>query len=271
MQNVETTKKITETTKAYENSEFLNSVYARPIRILCEFQETYYRLKSKNVKNTILFFGSSRARSNEVWEKQYNTYKNLVKDNPKNKDYVFKLNVIEKSKWLCIYYDMVYKLSKKLSLWSKNRYYGKYKICTGGGPGMMEAANKGASDVGLENIGMGITLPFEKGLNQYVSKHLAFEYNYFFTRKFWMSYPCKALVVAPGGLGTLDELFEILTLIQTGKTLDKPIVCLGKEYWNDIINWKALSKYSTVSERDLDMIFFTDDVNDAFEYIIKNI
>jgi len=141
-------------------------------------------------------------------------------------------------------------------------------ICTGGGPGFMEAANRGAHDAGGKSIGMGITLPFEKGLNPYVTPELAFEYHYFFTRKFWMAYYMQALVVAPGGFGTCDELFEIVTLKQTGKlNKDIPIVLFGKQYWEDVVNWKALAKYGTISEKDIADFCFTDDVGEAFEFV----
>jgi len=158
-------------------------------------------------------------------------------------------------------------------------------VCTGGGPGFMEAANKGASMVTVEkyddrartrtvhqgrSIGMGITLPFETGLNPYVTPELAFEYHYFFTRKFWMAFFMQALVVAPGGFGTCDELFEIMTLKQTGKmNKQMPVVLFGKKYWQDVINWQALARYGTIAEHDVDQLLFTDDVDEAFNYLTK--
>ncbi|KAL1524986.1 hypothetical protein AB1Y20_019862 [Prymnesium parvum] len=158
-------------------------------------------------------------------------------------------------------------------------------VCTGGGPGFMEAANKGAAMVTVEqydertkarvvrpgrSIGMGITLPFETGLNPYVTPELAFEYHYFFTRKFWMAFYMQALVVAPGGFGTCDELFEIMTLKQTGKmNKQMPVVLFGKKYWEDIINWKALASYGTIAQNDVDELCFTDSVDEAFEFLTK--
>ncbi len=142
-------------------------------------------------------------------------------------------------------------------------------VCTGGGPGFMEAANQGASDVKHgKSIGMGITLPFEAGLNPYVTPELAFEFHYFFTRKFWMAFHMQALVVAPGGFGTLDELFELLTLKQTGKIQKGlPIVLFGRGYWLDIINWHSLVKYGVISQDDVDNLLFTDDVDEALKFI----
>eukprot|EP00640_Fibrocapsa_japonica_P003628 CAMPEP_0113943800 /NCGR_PEP_ID=MMETSP1339-20121228/28027_1 /TAXON_ID=94617 /ORGANISM="Fibrocapsa japonica" /LENGTH=290 /DNA_ID=CAMNT_0000948763 /DNA_START=253 /DNA_END=1125 /DNA_ORIENTATION=- /assembly_acc=CAM_ASM_000762 len=146
-------------------------------------------------------------------------------------------------------------------------------VCTGGGPGFMEAANKGAHSVpGSKNMGMGITLPFEDGLNPYVTDDLAFEFHYFFTRKYWMMYHCQALVCCPGGFGTLDELFEFLTLMQTGKVQKNlPIVLFGTKFWKNVVNWEALAEYGTVSQRDVDQLFFTDDVDEAFNYITEHL
>ncbi|CAM9557800.1 unnamed protein product [Ectocarpus sp. 6 AP-2014] len=148
-------------------------------------------------------------------------------------------------------------------------------VCTGGGPGFMEAANKGASRVeGARNMGMGITLPFEEGkqwpfLSVYVTEELAFEFHYFFTRKFWMLYHCQALVVAPGGFGTLDELFEVLTLKQTGKVQKTlPVILFGKDYWEKIINWQALVEFGTIAQEDVDSLFFTDDPQEALDYLV---
>jgi len=141
-------------------------------------------------------------------------------------------------------------------------------VCTGGGPGFMEAANRGAYDAGGQSIGMGITLPFEHGLNPYVTPSLAFEYHYFFTRKFCMAYHMQALIVAPGGFGTFDELFELMTLKQTGKMQSElPVVLFGEKYWKDVINWQALADSGTINQRDIDELCFTDDVDVAFDFI----
>jgi len=145
-------------------------------------------------------------------------------------------------------------------------------VTTGGGPGIMEAANKGARSVpGAKTMGMGISLPFEKGLNPFVSKDLAFEFHYFFTRKFWMMYSVKALVIGPGGFGTLDEMFELLTLRQTGKIPDVPIVLLGSHFWKTIINWQALADFGTVSQAEIDRLFFADTCDAAFDHIVNTI
>ncbi|KAG5189184.1 hypothetical protein JKP88DRAFT_160854 [Tribonema minus] len=146
-------------------------------------------------------------------------------------------------------------------------------VCTGGGPGFMEAANKGAAMVpGAKNMGMGITLPFEDGLNEYVTPELAFEFHYFFTRKFWMVYHCQALVVAPGGFGTLDELFEVLTLKQTGKIQKTlPVVLFGKTFWQAVVNWQALVDFGTIAQEDVDSLFFTDSEQEAFQFLVASL
>eukprot|EP00300_Choanocystis_sp_HF-7_P030027 c38773_g1_i1.p1 GENE.c38773_g1_i1~~c38773_g1_i1.p1 ORF type:complete len:351 (-),score=91.83 c38773_g1_i1:62-1114(-) len=146
-------------------------------------------------------------------------------------------------------------------------------ICTGGARGIMEAANRGASEVPhAKNIGMGISLPHVTGLNPYVSPELGFMFHYFFTRKYWMMYPCRALVAAPGGFATMDMLFEFLTLKQTGKIkIDVPVVLFGKSYWNEVFNFEALVEFGTISQADLDSLFFTDDVQEAFSYITKRV
>ena len=148
---------------------------------------------------------------------------------------------------------------------------GELVVCTGGAGGFMEAANRGAADVpGGRSIGMGISLPFESGLNPYVTPELAFEYHYFFTRKFWMAFHMQALVVAPGGFGTMDELFELLTLKQVGKMQRSlPVVLFGKEYWKSIINWEVIGKYGVINPAEVDELLFTDDVDEAFNFIIQ--
>jgi len=172
------------------------------------------------------------------------------------------------------YYTRIQELARQISAWSMTRAKkeGKrvYSICTGGGPGMMEAANAGAAEVeGAKSIGMGISLPFEAGLNPSVEPENGFEFHYFFTRKFFMIDTMRALVVAPGGMGTCDELFEVLTLMQTGKRPVCPIVLFGEKYWRTVVNWQAMCDFGTISQSDVDRLFFTDSVDDAFAHISK--
>jgi len=315
-------KKYTPTKKAYKNVDFLNSATARNIRIMCEYEETYLRLKRNKVKATILFFGSARSKTREDYDSEFQRLRSAVDSaatDDEKADLESQLDRLTKIEWMIEYMDKVTELSRKLTEWAKSgaaqlkpdhlmtgaaRYrkssphpkrlgqpvlsYSiieedtkagekiaeqEVMVCTGGGPGFMEAANKGAAQVeGAVNIGMGITLPFEDGLNEYVSEELAFEFHYFFTRKFWMVYHCQALVCCPGGLGTLDELFEVLTLKQTGKIQkDLPVVLFGKNYWQSIINWDVLAQSGTIAQRDIDELFFTDSVEQAFEYLTQNL
>ena len=225
-------------TKAYKNNTFLSSREARNIRIQCEMIEPAMRLKRLGVDHMITFFGSARLGKEDEF------------DNPD--------------------YDAAYKLAAKLGTWSQRK--GNIGISSGGGPGIMEAVNRGASDAGCKSIGMGISLPFEQHNNDYVSPELDFEFHYFFTRKYWCVYLSKAYVLMPGGVGTMDELFEVLTLIQTKKlTLKVPIVLYGKDFWNSVINFKKLVEYGTISRDDLNLFKVCDDIDEAYDYITSNI
>ena len=239
--------------KAYKNLDFLNSKDARTVRILSEYLYPKAQLEEEKVTNTIVIFGSARAPSPEELSSKEERSKNLK---------------------LAEYYEATRILSKRLTEWSKNlnQEDQKYVICSGGGPGIMVAANRGASEAEGKNIALRISLPFENIPNPYVSPELDFEFHYFFTRKFWFSYLSKALVIMPGGFGTLDEFFEILTLLQTGKIKKSlPIVLFGKEYWNQLINFETLVEYGTINRKDLDLFFLTSSVDDAFEYITSSL
>ena len=252
MNKTKNTKKL-QTEKAYKNLDFLNSKDARTVRILSEYLYPKAQFEEEKVTNTIVIFGSARAPSPEELSSKEERSKNLK---------------------LAEYYETTRILSKRLTEWSKNlnQEDQKYVICSGGGPGIMVAANRGASEAEGKNIALRISLPFENIPNPYVSPELDFEFHYFFTRKFWFSYLSKALVIMPGGFGTLDEFFEILTLIQTGKIKKSlPIVLFGKEYWNQLINFETLVEYGTINRKDLDLFFLTSSVDDAFEYITSSL
>eukprot|EP00299_Pterocystis_sp_00344_P011911 c5632_g1_i1.p1 GENE.c5632_g1_i1~~c5632_g1_i1.p1 ORF type:complete len:313 (-),score=59.43 c5632_g1_i1:68-961(-) len=278
--------------KSYLNHEFLQSRSARVLRIICEFEEPLHRLRAQNVKETIMIFGSARAKSRELWQNDMDAALERLKtasdeDRPKIELDIEKL---KKTEWICDNVDSTIELSRRLTEWAMDTYRssksvgaghlsttGEQKqslmICTGGGPGLMQAANQGAAMVpGAKNIGMKITLPFEKNPNLYVTPELLFEFNYFFTRKFWMLYPCRALVVCPGGFGTMDELFELLALKQAKKIkMDIPIVLFGTKYWRDVLKLEAAVKYGTVSRRAYESLLYTDDVNEAFEFLTTRI
>jgi len=266
--------KYTPATKAYKNEEFLASREARLIRIMCEYQQPAKTFKDHGIENTMLLFASARGKSREQFDASFRSMTETLaslEDEKARTAMESDLERLKRTEWMCAYYDIVCDTARMLAQWGvdrKKQGSSEYSICTGGGPGLMEAANKGASSVeGAKSLGLGISLPFEAGCNLFVTPELAFEFHYFFTRKFWMTLPCKALIVAPGGFGTCDELFEFICLQQTGKKDWTPIVLLGSEYWNEIINWDAMAKYGTVSERDVKRLVFLDTAQEVYDYL----
>ncbi len=219
---------------AYKNEEFLDSADARAIRILSEYLEPLSHFRREMIRDTVVFFGSARIHPPE---------------SP-----------------LARYYEEARTLGRLLTEWSEEiqNTSHRFVVCSGGGPGIMEAANRGAADAGGKSVGLNIGLPFEQLPNPYISPELNFEFHYFFMRKFWFAYLAKALVVFPGGFGTLDEMTELLTLAQTGK-LDKKmvIVLYGSEYWKEVINFDALVKYGTIAPEDLKLFEYADDPQTA--------
>eukprot|EP00419_Tripos_fusus_P064843 CAMPEP_0172931258 /NCGR_PEP_ID=MMETSP1075-20121228/219406_1 /TAXON_ID=2916 /ORGANISM="Ceratium fusus, Strain PA161109" /LENGTH=309 /DNA_ID=CAMNT_0013792577 /DNA_START=63 /DNA_END=992 /DNA_ORIENTATION=- len=263
------------TVKAYKNSEFLGSGAARLIRVMCEFEETGARLDAQGVENVVMFFGSARAKPKAEYEAALRAAEAAVEAAPVDSRAAVALRRLQKQAFLIPMFDAVRELAKKLTLWSAERVaMGKppFYVGTGGGPGMMAAANHGAALAGGKSLGLGISLPFEDGLNPWVTPSLGFEFHYFFTRKFWMSYKMMALVIAPGGLGTCDELFEIITLMQTGKIGRKlPIILIGKKFWNDCIKWEAFVEYGMISEEDASQLIFADSADEAFPQLIAGL
>lgn len=248
--------------KAYHNTEFLNSSDARPLRILAEYIEPETRLREMRVRDTIVVFGSARIPPRDVAEAKLEEAKAggdaaVIAD-------------AEKKLFISKYYEATRELSFRLTEWSKQLEgtARRFVICSGGGPGIMEAANRGASEAKGENIGLNISLPFEQNDNPYITRRLSLEFHYFFMRKFWFSYLAKAVIVMPGGFGTLDEWLEMATLIQTDKIQKKmALVLFGKEYWSQVLNFKPMIEYGTISEGDPDLFYMTDSVDEAFEYI----
>lgn len=250
----------------YKDINFLNSPDARTIRILSEYYGPQQRFSRNKIEDTIVFFGSARIRPVETVEKM------LVEAREAGDSSGIKQ--AERLMKMTRFYDECAELAYDLTLWSKELKNHKYRyiIASGGGPGIMEASNKGASDARGMAIGLNITLPFEQTGNPYTTPDLNMRFHYFFMRKYWMAYLAKALVVFPGGVGTFDELFEIITLIQTHKIKKNiPIVMYGQDFWNSVINWDALVEAGTISAEDLDLFHISDSVEDAFEYVTKNI
>uniref|UniRef100_A0A7S1S0B3 Cytokinin riboside 5'-monophosphate phosphoribohydrolase n=1 Tax=Alexandrium catenella TaxID=2925 RepID=A0A7S1S0B3_ALECA len=262
-------------TKAYRNNEFLNSSSARLIRVMCELEEPQTRLEDNNVENIVMFFGSARAKPKKEYEAAVIEAEAKCKASPDDAKASSALDRLRKQAFLIPMFDAVRDLAQMLTAWSmKRESEGKapYTVGTGGGPGMMVAANQGASNAGGKSVGFGISLPFEDGLNPYVSPELGLEFHYFFTRKYWMAYKCMGLVVAPGGLGTCDELFELITLMQTGKIKRAlPVILIGKKFWHACINWQAFVDYGMISEHDANQLVFADTAEEAFPHLVAGI
>jgi len=259
--------------KAYNDQAFLHSAPARHIRILCEYEEPRQRFLHAGVKNTVVFFGSARTRSEEDALAVLEGVKERLSRDANDAHALIELPAAEAGVRLSRYYNDARHLARRFTGWSMERQGTPYFVCSGGGPGIMEAANRGAADVpGGKSVGLGISLPFEQGVNRWVTPELAFEFHYFFTRKYWFLYLCKGLVIFPGGFGTLDEFFETLTLVQTGKMSRRPpIILFGKEYWEEVLNLRAMAKWGTISPKDLDLFHITDSVEDAFDFLTKGL
>jgi uncharacterized protein (TIGR00730 family) len=222
---------------AYESLEFLESDAARPLRILAEYLEPLDRFRRIGIRETIVFFGSARLKA----------------DDPLGR-----------------YYEDARTLARLVTQWSKAlpTHAHRYVVCTGGGGGIMEAANRGASEAGGQTIGLNIGLPREQHPNPYITRELSFEFHYFFMRKLWFAHLARALIVFPGGFGTLDELMEVLTLAQTRKLSQRiPVILYGSEYWTEIINFPALVRHGMISPEDLGLFQRADDPQQALQLL----
>ena len=255
---------------AYLNPEFLESAEARPIRILAEYLEPLRRFKEQKIQDTVVFFGSARVDSRERAERALRTLRARgVQD--ADEQYQAELNRSRKAVEWARFYEDARELARLLTDMERARSPGenhRFVVTSGGGPGIMEAANRGAREAGGKTIGLNIRLPFEQGANPYITEGLHFEFHYFFMRKFWFAYLAKALVIFPGGFGTLDELFEILTLVQTDKLSKKiEIVLYGREYWDQILDLKPMVEWGAIAEQDLELLTYCDTPADAFELL----
>src|SRR5471032_531598 len=254
---------------AYLDPDFLDSDEGRPIRIIAEYLEPLRRFREQRIQDTVVFFGSARVDSRERAERALGT---LRARGVKNADEQYELELKKSHKaveWARFYED-ARELARLLATWTKTIQSDTHRfvVTSGGGPGIMEAANRGAHEAGGKTIGLNIRLPFEQGANPYITDGLHFEFHYFFMRKFWFAYLAKALVIFPGGFGTMDELFEILTLVQTDKLSKKIAVILyGREYWDEVLNFKPMAEWGAIAEKDLELLHFADTPSDAFEHL----
>jgi uncharacterized protein (TIGR00730 family) len=267
-------KREEEPIKAYKNLEFLNSPDARIVRILSEFIEPQSRFRHHGVRDTIVFFGSARIKPRSIALREIRSLKAQLRNGTgESGELREKLREAEGLLPLAKYYDDTMELARLLTQWSLGlKNPNRFVVCSGGGPGIMEAANKGAFKAGGKSIGMNISLPFEQFANKYITEGLSFEFHYFFLRKFWFAYLAKALVVFPGGFGTLDELMEILTLLQTEKIKKKlTVIIYGSEYWNRIINWGQMVSCGVVSRDDVRLFRYADSPEEAFEHLKRSL
>ncbi len=269
---------------AYQNQDFLNSPDGRVFRMMAEYQEPMTRFRRERIQDTVVFFGSARFRALDVASHELELLANTgsatpapADEQPARKDEVErgeasepKLRLAEAAVEMARYYEDARKLAGMVSKWAMTlpgRRH-RYVITSGGGPGIMEAANRGAYEAGGKTIGLNIKLPFEQMPNPYITPDLNFEFHYFFMRKFWFAYLAKALVVFPGGFGTLDEMFELLTLAQTQKLAKKiTVVIYGSSYWKSVINLEMLAEKGAIARKDMDLFQFADTPEEAFELL----
>ena len=249
--------------KAYRNPAFLNSKDARVLRILSEYLEPKSRFERHAVDDTVVFMGSARIKSREQAEA-------ALAGAEGGGD----LEGARVALRMSAYYEAARELAFRLTQWSKelDSKERRFVVCTGGGPGIMEAANRGAAEARGMNVGLTISIPAEEFDNPYVTRALAFHFHYFFMRKFWFAYLAKAVIVFPGGFGTLDELFELLTLVQTRKMRKPmPIVVFGTEYWRQVVDFDALVRHGTIDAQDVELMHRTDSVDDAYDWIVRQL
>jgi uncharacterized protein (TIGR00730 family) len=256
-------------TLAYLDPEFLESDEGRPLRIIAEYLEPLRRFREQKIQDTVVFFGSARVDSRERAERSLKTLR-ARGEHDADEHYEKELNKTRKAVEWARYYEDARELARLLTAWtlslqSENH---RFVVTSGGGPGIMEAANRGAREAGGKTIGLNIRLPYEQGANPYITEGLHFEFHYFFMRKFWFAYLAKALVIFPGGFGTLDEFFEILTLVQTDKLSKKiGVVLYGREYWDQVLDLKPMAEWGAINEKDLGLLHYADTPADAFEHL----
>jgi uncharacterized protein (TIGR00730 family) len=268
---------------AYENSRFLSSPDGRVLRILSEYSEPLARFRRERIQDTVVFFGSARFHSRddaqnalELLEKPGSAKPAPPEEQPavpsptRPGSMEQQMLRAQAAVEMARYYEDARRLAHLLTTWASRLSFKRHRfvVTTGGGPGIMEAANLGAFEAGGKTVGLNIHLPYEQMPNRYITPELNFEFHYFFMRKYWFAYLAKALVIFPGGFGTLDELFEILTLAQTEKLAKKILVVIyGKDYWKRVVNFEALAEKGSISPKDLDLFRFADSPDEAFELL----
>jgi uncharacterized protein (TIGR00730 family) len=250
---------------AYMSQEFLESGDARPLRIMAEYMEPHRRFRKERIRDTVVFFGSARIRSREASEHQLSAAHRGEGVGPTSQ--AESIAAAERALQWSRYYEEARQLAHRLTTWSCTLPgpCHRFVVCSGGGPGIMEAANRGAHEAGGKTVGLNIRLPSEQGANPYITRNLHFEFHYFFMRKFWFAYLAKAMVIFPGGFGTLDELFEVLTLEQTKKLNARTTILLyGTEYWDQILSLAPMVEWGAIGREDPRLMHRVDSVDAAF-------
>jgi hypothetical protein len=253
--------------KFYDNPEIIHSPSGRLLRIMSEYLGPQDLFRKNKIQDTVVFFGSARTQPKDIATE-------AIEKAKANGSSVEKLELLKRDLDMSRYYEDARELAFKMTNWSKKLKQGKRRfiVATGGGPGIMEAANRGAAEAKGLSVGLNISLPFEQSGNPYISRELEMEFHYFFMRKYWFVYLAKALIAFPGGFGTFDELFETLTLIQTKKTSKQmPVVLYGKKFWDKVVDLDALGDFGTIDVADLDLLYQTDSVDDAYKYLTKQL
>ena len=266
------TKKIIESPTyimAEEDEKFLKSDKARAVRLQLDYLKPELQMQKYGIKYTIVVFGSARIREHKTAMKKLKSIQKEVDKNPDSKELLKELYIAERMVEKSIYYEDARNFGRLVGKSGKGPQDCKVTIMTGGGPGIMEAANRGAYDVGAKTVGLNISLPHEQYPNPYITPDLCFQFHYFAIRKLHFLNRAKALVVYPGGFGTFDELFETLTLVQTQKSQAIPIVMVGKAYWNKAVDFDFLKDEGVISDEDLDVFIFAENAVEAWEYILN--
>jgi hypothetical protein len=252
--------------KAYRNADFLTSPQARSLRIQAEYLEPEDRFKREGIKDIVAFFGSARTRCRADAE-------NILQAARQRQVPAAELTRLEIQLEMSRYYEEARELARLLTLWARETddESQSFALCSGGGPGIMEATNRGAHEAGGRSIGLNISLPREQESNPYITEALNLEFHYFFMRKLWFVQLACAIVVFPGGFGTLDELAEVLTLIQTRRSQPMPVVLYGTQFWDEVLNLEALERWGMISREDLDLLYRANAPQDAFDYLQEHL
>ena len=257
---------------AYRDALFMESVAARPVRILTEYIDPLVRLRREEVGDTIVMFGSARIVGRDRALARLRRLKELRgKPTPRRR---LALRDARAALSMSRYYEEARELARRITAWSLTlgEHPRRFVICSGGGPGIMEAANRGAAEAGGPSVGLSIQLPHEQRPNPFITPELNFCFHYFFMHKLWFAQLAKALIVFPGGFGTMDELWEMLTLLQTGKLSSHHLILIyGRKYWNEVLNWKAMVRWGTINQKEYNLLEFADTVDEAFERVRRDL